>query len=218
MRADVRTVLLVSLFAAFAALASPRGAVFALAALALEATAAGVRWRTLGARLVPVGSGFAVLLVLMPLAPGPVLDVGVRGLAVAAAVALLGSLSPWSEVIGALQGAGLPRAPVAFLVILARHAETVREEAHQRHRALLTRGGYDRLANLGRSTGVLVAGLLDHALRRADEVAAALELRGFDGRVPGLPRWRPRIGETPFYALIVLLAAVAMLEASPWRH
>ena len=58
-----------------AGLASWRGALVALAALGLEAVLAGVSPRALALRLLPLASGFALFLVLLPFAPGPVLDV-----------------------------------------------------------------------------------------------------------------------------------------------
>ncbi len=215
MRLDPRTALAVALLAAAAGLASARGAAVALGALAVEASLAGVSPRALALRLLPLLSGFALFLLFLPLAPGPVLDTALRGLAVSAAFVVLGAAVSWSRVLSALQGAGLPRTAIAFLVILGRHAAGVAEEARRAHHALATRGGWDRAANLGRSTAALLARVLDRALHRADHVARALELRGFEGRVPGLPRWRPRATEAAHYALALLLAAAALLEG-PW--
>jgi hypothetical protein len=218
MRPDPRTALLVSLLAGAAGLASPRGATLALGALGLEAALAGVGPGALALRLLPLGSAFALFLLFLPLAPGPVLDASLRGLAVSAATVVLGAVASWGGVVAALQGLGLPRAGVAFFVILGRHAGGVVEEARRAHHALTTRGGYDRAANLGRSTAALLTRVLDRALHRADQVAHALELRGFRGRVPGLPRWRPRTAEAAHYALALLLGAVAVFEAGPWSR
>jgi energy-coupling factor transporter transmembrane protein EcfT len=217
MKPDPRTALAVSLLAAAAAVASARGAVLALGALAVQAALAGVRPRALALRLLPLVSAFALFLVFLPLAPGPVLDVAVRGLAVSSAAVVLGAVAGWSRLVAAAQGLGLPRTVVAFLVILGRHAAGVAEEARRARHALVTRGGYDRTRNLGRATAALVARVVDRALHRADHVARALELRGFEGRVPGLAPWRPRGAEVPHYALGALLAAAALLEAGPWR-
>jgi energy-coupling factor transporter transmembrane protein EcfT len=218
MKPDARTALLVSLLGVAAALASSPGALVALGAVGLEALVAGVAWRALALRLIPLASGFALLLVLLPLAPGPVLDVSLKGLAVAVAGVVLGAVVSWIDVVAALQGLGTPPAAVAFLVILGRHAEGVAAEARQAHLALATRGGFDRPSNLGRSSAILVARVLDRALHRADRVASALELRGFRGRVASLPRWRPRVSEAPFYAIAVVVATVAAVEVGRWRH
>ncbi len=218
MRPDPRTALAVSLLAAAAALASPRGAAVALAALGLEAVLARLQPRELLLRLVPLASGFFLFLLLLPLAPRPLLEVSLRGLAVGAAVVLLGAVASWSELVGMLQAIGLPRTAVAFLVILARHAGGVAEETRRAHQALLTRGGYDRARNLGRTTAALLARVLVRALHRADQVARALELRGFQGRVPRLPRWHPRRAETPHYGLAALLLLATILEAVPWSR
>lgn len=218
MRPDPRTALVVSIAAGAAGLASGRGALLALAALALEALVAGVRPRALALRLLPLVAGLAGLLLLLPLAPGPVLDVTLRGLAVSAATVVLGAVASWSGILAGLQGLGLPRTAVAFLVILARHAAGVAAEARHAHQALTTRGGYDHARSLGRSTAVLLARVLDRAFHRADQVAQALELRGFRGRVPGLSRWRPRAAEAVHYALTLALAALAAFEAGPWSR
>lgn len=215
---DPRTALLVSLLGIAAGLASWRGALVALGALGLEAALAGVSPRALALRLLPLASGFALFLLFLPFAPGPVLDVALRGLAVSTATIVLGVVVRGGAVVAALQDLGLPRPATAFLVILGRHAAGVAEDARQTHHALVTRGGYDRGRNLGRSTGVLLARVLDRALHRADHVAHALELRGFRGRVPGLPRFRPRAGEAAYYALALLLGAVSVYEAGPWSR
>jgi hypothetical protein len=218
MRPDPRTAVVVSLLAGAAGLASARGAALALGALGVGAVLAGVGPRALAARLLPLLSAFALFLLFLPLAPGPVMDVAVRGLAASGAAVVLGAVASWSRVVAALQGLGLPPAAVAFLVILARHAADVAGDARRAHHVLLTRGGLVVGANLGRSAAVLVARVLDGALHRAEHVAHALELRGFRGRVPSLPRWRPRRAEAAHYALAALLAAATLLEAGPWSR
>jgi energy-coupling factor transporter transmembrane protein EcfT len=147
-----------------------------------------------------------------------VLDITLRGLAVSAATVVLGAAASWSRLVAVLQGLGLPRTALAFFVILGRHAAGMSDEVRRAHHALATRGGYDRTRNLGRSTAALLARVVDRALRRADHVAHALELRGFQGRVAGLPRWRPRVAELPHYALALALGAAAVFEAGPWSR
>jgi cobalt/nickel transport system permease protein len=218
MTPDPRTALLVSILGVAAGLASWRGALVALGAIGLEAVLAGVSPRALALRLLPLASGFAFFLLFLPFAPGPVIDVGLRGLAVSTATVVPGVVVSWSGVVAALQGLGLPRSAMAFLVILGRHAAGVAEDARQAHHALVTRGGYDGARKLGRSTGILLARVLDRALHRADHVAHALELRGFRGLVPGLPRFRPRAAEAAHYALALILGAAAAYEAGPWSR
>jgi cobalt/nickel transport system permease protein len=218
MKLDPRTALAVSLPAMMLGLLSRRGAAVAIAGLCVEALAAGVRPRALVLRLAPLASGFTVLLLLLPFAPGAVLDVALRGLAVSLATVVAGAVTSWSGLVGALQGLGLPRAAIAFLVILARHAEELGLDARHAHRALVTRGGYDRAASLGRSTAVLLARILDRALHRADHVARALELRGFQGRVPAPAAWRPRPAEAPHYGVALLLLLAALFEVGPWSR
>jgi cobalt/nickel transport system permease protein len=190
----------------------------ALAALGLEVMVSRLSLGAFTLRLLPILSGFAFLLLLLPLAPGPVLEVSLRGLGLSAAFVVLGAVTSWSALLAALQGFGLPPTAVAFLVILGRHGAGVVAEVRHAHGALTTRGGFDRAANLGRSTATLLARVLDRALHRADQVAHALELRGFRGRLPDLPGWRPRRSELAHYALALLLGALAFLEATPWSR
>jgi hypothetical protein len=218
MTPDPRTALTVSLAACAAALVSPRGAALALVATGVQAALVGLSLRALALRLLPIASGFAAFLLLLPFAARPVLDLTLRGLAVAAATVVLGAVASWSALVSVLQGLGLPPAGVAYLVILARHASGVAEETRRASLALRTRGGFDRPGNLGRSTAALLARVLDRALLQADHVARALELRGFEGRVLDLPAFRFRLVEAPHYALAFALCVAVVFEAGPWSR
>jgi energy-coupling factor transporter transmembrane protein EcfT len=207
---------MVSVLAALAGLASPWGARLAVVFLVLWAVLRGVPPLRLLRRALPIVSGLLVVLVLLPFAPARVLGVAQRGIAVSLAPVVLGCLVPWSGLIAALQGFGLSRPGVAFLVILARHTVTVGDEARRASRSLVVRGGFSRARNLASSTAILVARVMDVALHRAEHVAHALTLRGFEGRVPGLSSWRPNGAEAGEYLVALALAVVAAVEGMAW--
>ena len=214
---DPRTALVVSLLGVAAGLASWRGALVALAALGLEAVLADVSPRTLALRLLPLASGFALFLLFLPVAPGPVLDVGLRGLAVSTATVVLGVVVSWSGVIAVLQDLGLPRPATAFLVILGRHRPgSPRTPARPTTR-------------WSRAAATTVRGVrpLDRRPPRARARPGPPPRRprgprARAARVPG-PRPRPaplppRAGEAAHYALALLLGGATVYEAGPWSR
>ncbi|MCZ7651680.1 MAG: hypothetical protein M5U13_11180 [Thermoanaerobaculia bacterium] len=212
-----RTALAVGVAGVAAGLAGPRGAVTALAVMALWAALLCARGRALGVRLLPLLSGFALFALLLPWAPEAGARTIVRGLAVSLAVVLATAAAGASRLTAELAAAGLPAGAVAFLVVLERHAGEVRAEAVRAMRALALRGGLDRLAGLGRAVGALLAAVVGHGLGRADRVAAALALRGFHGRLPPPEPWRAR-GELRHLALLVPLAAGLAWEVQAWSR
>ncbi|HSM50404.1 MAG TPA: hypothetical protein VLA75_03280 [Thermoanaerobaculia bacterium] len=212
-----RTALAVGAAGVAAGLAGPRGAATALAVMALWGFALRGSSRSLGIRLLPLLSGFALFALLLPFAPEAGARTILRGLAVSLAVVLATAAAGASRLTAELAAAGLPAGAVAFLVVLERHAGEVREETVRALRALALRGGFDRLADRGRAVGVLLAAVVGHGLGRADRVAAALALRGFHGRLPPPEPWRAR-GELGHLALLVPLAAGLAWEALVWSR
>jgi energy-coupling factor transporter transmembrane protein EcfT len=215
---DPRTALVVALLGALASLASARGAAVALVGLVAWAVSRRVSLRGLSLRALPILSGLLALLLLLPFAPARAGSLAVRGFAVSAAAVVLGSVVAWSRLLAALQELGLPRGAVAFLVILARHTETVAEEAGRAYRTLVVRGGFGRAGNLARTTGILLARVLDAALHRAEQVAWALSARGFEGRLPGLPPWKLHRDEAREVLTALLFATVLVLEGVSWSR
>lgn len=216
MRPDPRTALVAALLSASLAAVSLRGALLALVALLVQARLAGLDLRALGVRLLPLLSGFLVLLLLTPLAPGAVLSVALRGVAVSAAVVVFSASAGLGAAAGLLQALRSPRSVVAFAVILGRHASAASVDARHGFQALLTRGGFAGTRGLGRSTAILLARVVGRALQRSESVAQALELRGFVGLVPGLPAWRARPADLAQGALALLVAALLAAETA-WR-
>jgi energy-coupling factor transporter transmembrane protein EcfT len=205
----------VLLFGAAGAVSALSGVVPALGVVALSAGvgwASSVSWR----RLVPVSGSFAVFLLLVPFAPSPAVGAIVKGLGVSLAIVVAVSTARWDRSLAVLQRLGIGRLPVAFLAIVLGHLEATGREAATAVEGLLLRGGFRGLRGVAASTSVLLARTLRSALERADRTADALALRGFDGRVPALPAFRPGFADAvPALAalLAVLLAAGVRL---PW--
>ena len=214
-REHPRTVLLAAATGLFASLAGPGSGVLAGAvAFAVVSLRLGSRRRAL-TRLLPLASALAVLLVLLPFAPASAASLAVRGLA-ASLVAVAAALSlSWPAAVGELQSWGLPRAAVAFLAVLSRHLGSLAEAAGRTGEVVLLRGGFDRARTVPRAVGVLVGRLLALAFHRADAVADALALRGFEGRMPPPPPWRPTRAEARGLALAAVLAAAAIWQGWP---
>ncbi len=215
---DPRTALAVGTLGVAAAATGLRPAVVALALAALGLAWAAPGWPALGRRLLPVAGASLAVLIVWPLAPQAATATAVRALAASFSVLAAGAVVEWPRLVAALQGWGAGPSLVAFLVIAARHVETLGDEARQALVALRLRGALDRRANLPRATAALLACLLGSALGRADHVARALELRGFEGRLAPLPAWRPQRGEAGHYAAAALLLGVTLAEAVAWTR
>jgi cobalt/nickel transport system permease protein len=120
----------------------------------------------------------------------------------------------WPTAIAELQRVGLPRAAVAFLSLLARHVEVLAEDARSVVSVLKARGAFDRKTNMPRAVTVLLSRLLALAWQRADRVADAMALRGFDGRLPPNAEWRPRLREARLYAVTLVVLGAAVWEVA----
>jgi energy-coupling factor transporter transmembrane protein EcfT len=190
-------------------MAGARAAAWGIGLLALWIALAVPGARRLAWRLLPLFSGLAILVLLLPFAPQAAGSALLRGAATAAAGGV--------AIVAALASAGAPRTLVAFLLVLARHAAGVREEAARAFRALTLRGGWDRWSRRPRAMAALLASVLDAALARADRTAEALALRGFEGRLPPLPRLDVA-AQGPHLAAAAALLGVALLEALAWSR
>jgi hypothetical protein len=170
--------------------------------------------RHLGLRVLSLAGSLAALLVVLPFAPRAVADVALRGMAASLTLVLLTSGVPWPAAIAELQQLGLPRAAVAFLSLLARHVEVLTENARSVVAVLKVRGAFDRKANVPRAVVVLLSRLLALAWLRADRVADAMALRGFEGRLHPNDPWQPRLHELRSYAAMVVMLAALAWEAT----
>ena len=168
--------------------------------------------RRLGLRALSLVGSLAALLIVLPFAPRAVADVALRGVAASLTLVLLTSGMPWPSAIAELQQLGLPRAVVAFLALLARHVEVLTEDARSVVAVLKVRGAFDRKANMPRAIGVLLSRLLALAWLRADRVADAMALRGFEGRLPPNAPWRLRPCEARQCGLALVAMAAVVWE------
>jgi len=191
-----------------ASFAGPHSAVVALLCAAIAAPPSA---RGLGLRALALVGSLGTLLIVLPFAPRAVTDVALRGVAASLALVFFGSSLPWPAAVAELQRFGLPRAAVAFLTLLARHVEVLAEDARSVVAVLKVRGAFER-RSMPRSVVVLLSRLLALAWERADRVADAMALRGFDGRLPPNPAWRPRLHEVRQYGLALVMVAAATWE------
>lgn len=203
-RPDPRSALLFGVAAAVAALSGPvpaAGTLLVSAALAMAS-------RLGAARFLPVAGSFAFLLVLAPVAPGASARAALQGLALSVAVVVAVSLARWDRTVAVVQGLGASRGAVAFLAITLSQLEAAGRDARRAVEALQLRGSFRGPRGLGRGAALLLSRALRGALARADRTAAALSLRGFEGRVPPLPRFRAGRADAACgaAALLVLVA------------
>jgi len=207
-----RTALALAAAGVGASLAGWRSAVIVL--VCLSAFLLSTAPRRIIPGLVPLLGAFLALVVLLPFAPKAVVTVAARGVAASLSLVTAAWSTTWPATLGDLSGLGLPRTTVAFLALLARHVETVGETAQRTVAALQLRGAFDRWKHVPRAVGVLLGRLLFLAFARADRVADALALRGFEGRLAPPDPWRPRLGEARHYAAILVLVAAVLWETA----
>jgi energy-coupling factor transporter transmembrane protein EcfT len=207
--AQPRTVILLAAAAVSASLVGWRSALLTLGCLPILGLAAPPR---LGTRVAVIVGGLLVVLVLLPYAPYAVAEVALRGCAASLALVVITARLPWPAAVAELAQMGLPRAGVAFLALLARHVEVLAESAAATVSVLKTRGAFARRANIPRAVAVLVSRLLVQAWLRADRVADALALRGFEGRLAPNAPWEPRRSEAPQYVILAATLAAALWE------
>jgi len=214
-RCDPRSALALALCGGLAGMAGARSAACALGLLVLWlALAVPGAWRRAG-RLLPLLSGLSMLVLLLPWAPRAAGSALLRGAATSLALAGATMAAGGVALTSALAACGAPRTLVAFLLVLARHASGMREESVRAFRALALRGGWDRWRGRPRATAALLVGVLATALVRADRTADALALRGFEGRLPPLPRF-DAAGQAPHLATAIALLGAGLWEVWSW--
>ena len=102
---------------------------------------------------------------------------------------LLSLTTPARQVASGMRGLGCPRLVVALFSFMARYVFVLGDEIVTVRRALASRGGLPR--QLARKFVVLAQAsfsLLLQTYERAEQVATAMESRGYDGRFPLLPQ------------------------------
>jgi energy-coupling factor transporter transmembrane protein EcfT len=214
---DPRSAIALAASGAAAGLAGVRSAAGALAVLLGWVAFASPDTRHLLRRLLPLASGLGILILFVPFAPREAASAILRGAATSLAVAAAVQSTGGIPLTAAVARAGAPPALVAFLLVLARHATAVRDEARRAFVALSLRGGWDRGAARWRSVATLLAAVLSSAFVHADRTAEALALRGFAGRMPPLARFEPA-RQAPHLATALALLTLALLELSTWSR
>jgi energy-coupling factor transporter transmembrane protein EcfT len=213
-RPDPRTALF---FGATAAAASLSGPVAAAGVLVVSAALAAAT-RLEARRFLPLAGSFALVLVLVPVAPRAAGTAVLQGLAVSVAVVVSVSTARWDRLVAVLQSLGAGRGVVAFLAIALSQVESAGRDARRALDALHLRGAFRGARGIGRGATLLLARELRRAVAQADRTADALALRGFDGRVPPPPRYMPGGGDLA--AAAAALACLALLAGSlqPWSR
>lgn len=205
------------LFGACGAAAALTGPVAAAGVLVL-AFALALASRLEARRFAPLAGSFALVLVAVPVAPGPAARALMQGLAVSAAVVVAVTLARWDRLVAAMQALGAGRGTVAFLAIAFSHVEAAGRDARRALEALRLRGGFRGPRGLSRGASLLLARELRRALERADRTADALALRGFDGRLPVRPRARFHPVDRASVAASLLAVVLAAGSLLPWSR
>lgn|GEM_PF-4405453 len=213
-RPDARAALLFGVTAAASALTGTAAAAGVILLSAGLAAVTGFSWK----RLLPLAGSFAVFLLLVPFAPGPVARAVLQGLGVSLAIVVSVSAARWDRLVAALQALGAGRAAVAFLAITLSHLEAAGRDAHVAFDALHLRGGFRGVRGLGRSTPLLLARTLRRAFARADRTAEALELRGFAGCLPPLAGFRAGSVDVALGVASLLAVALAVGGRLAWSR
>lgn len=213
-RPDPRSALLFGLAAAAAAISGPGPAAAVL--VVSSGLAAAARLGT--ARFLPLAGSFGFLLVLAPVAPAAAARTALQGLALSVALVVAVSLARWDRTVAVAQGLGAGRGAVAFLAITLSRLEAAGRDARRAVEALQLRGAFRGPRGVGRGAGLLLARELRGALARADRTAEALSLRGFEGRVPPPPRFRPGRADAACAAGALLALAALVGSRLPWNR
>ena len=126
------------------------------------------------------------------------------------AVSSLSASTNYADAIQAMDALGIAPLLTAVAGSICRWFEVVRAEVTNANNARVLRGG-DRRGRLGqlRDVALLSAFVMLKSYHRAERVAAAMECRGFHGKLVRLPRSRPRSKDlVPLAFLAVCLAAI----------
>ncbi|MCL2314269.1 MAG: energy-coupling factor transporter transmembrane protein EcfT [Proteobacteria bacterium] len=150
------------------------------------------RWAS---RFLPALSGFGLLALLALSSPWGALQLATIGAAVAAFSTALPLVVPLSAVLSPLGRLPHARSLVIFFCFTAKHMQGMAIRLQQRFWALQLRGGFAR--RRWRGIRLLLVGFLPEVFQKADTLAWAMQLRGFQGLLP--PPTLPAFGlrETP---------------------
>jgi len=190
--------------AAAASLLGPQPALGCLGLFALWALWVRLPLKTWAMRFLPVLSGFGLLALAALFNPMQALRLAVVGIAVAAFATALPCVVPLSALLAPLSRFAPARPLVVFFSFVAQHLQGMAARLAQRFWALKLRGGLQR----GRFRGLrlLLEGFLPEVFHRADQLAWAMQLRGFRGLIPA-----PQLPRLGLYDIPPLLLGVLAL-------
>ncbi|MDH7602211.1 MAG: energy-coupling factor transporter transmembrane component T [Armatimonadota bacterium] len=156
------------------------------------AAASGVRLRTVVIGILPVASliaGAVVLALFSGMAASdiriaPIVVFAVKCWTVYTATAGLFAGVYYADAVGALDRLRVPALLTSLAASICRWFEVVRSEAMKSNTARVLRGGdlKTRYAQI-KDLAVVCASVMTRSYLRAERVAAAMECRGFDGRL-----------------------------------
>jgi cobalt/nickel transport system permease protein len=121
----------------------------------------------------------------------------------------LAATTPMTKLAGAMSSLGLPNALAMQVAMLYRYLFVVVDEFERRRRAAAARTvGRLALSVRVRSAGSHLGSLFLRSLERAERVAAAMAVRGFDGTVPRASAPRLRVADVLFACAAVGVACL----------
>jgi len=170
--------------------------------------------------LLPVFGGIALASLLFGARGGARAQVWLRFADLAARILLIllaaivvnATTPPW-RLSRALQGLRVPALLATLFAFAARYALLLIDNVLGLHRALAARGGPPRsLRRLFRVLAQGSASLLLRTYERAEQVAIAMEARGYDGAMRSLPQPRP----APSSIAVGALTATLLLALAIW--
>ncbi|MDC0680294.1 CbiQ family ECF transporter T component [Sorangium atrum] len=158
---------------------------------------------------------------LLPGAPFPVdaitaegarraVAIGARVLAAAAVLRWLAGAAAPAEIEAALAGLGVPAALVELLALTRRFAGVLQRAADSAWSAAALRGGFTGPGAAARSAGAVAGVVALRTLERSESAALAMQLRGYQGKLPVADRR----ASAPAANLAFAAAALAALGLS----
>ncbi|WP_437756460.1 CbiQ family ECF transporter T component [Sorangium sp. So ce1389] len=109
---------------------------------------------------------------------------GARVLAAAAVLRWLSRAAAPAEIEAALAGLGAPAALVELLALARRFAGVLQRAADSAWSAAALRGGFSRPGAAARSAGAVAGVVALRTLERSEHAAIAMQLRGYQGKLP----------------------------------
>ncbi|XXX77621.1 CbiQ family ECF transporter T component [Sorangium sp. So ce134] len=137
-------------------------------------------------------------------------SIAARVLAAAAVLRWLSSAAAPAEIEAALAGLGAPAALVELLALSRRFAGVLQRAADSAWSAAALRGGFARPGAAARSAGAVAGVVVLRTLERSEHAAVAMQLRGYQGKLPVADRRR----SAPAANLAFAAAALAALGLS----